>query len=139
MRGHKTAFPTVSRLGTLSDGHAVYGAFLDTADYTGFGLGVAGVQGSISRRQARWIAAALKPYTDQYLILLSHHPSSEFSSWSSRRLADIVAPFGDRVLALVSAHTHLAAKRYVAVGGRPLAEIVIGSVIDAPRRGRCWR
>jgi hypothetical protein len=95
-------------------------------------------------------------------LLFGHHPFDEITPDSQKRIARFIARLdrgpgpkadGDddddpnseladpelagrpapRVLALITAHTHLAQAKYHCMGGRFVREIVVGSTIDPPQ------
>jgi len=97
-------------------------------------------------------------YQDPVYVLFAHHPFDETTPDTQKRLSafvrnldrqtngvvdekqaaadDLAALQGlpaPRVLALITAHTHLAQAKYHCMGGRFLREIVVGSTIDPPQ------
>jgi hypothetical protein len=121
-------------LGTIEKTVSVVGAFVDSSDYTEGVLGLAGVQGVISEAQAAKLRGALcegGKYEKDEVVLFLHHPRSALSRASQQHLYGVADCIGDRLLALVSAHTHLAASRVWKERGVP--EIVVGSILDPPQ------
>jgi hypothetical protein len=121
----------------------VYGLFLDTVDYdTYFWLGAAGAVGTISDKQASWVVEQLdKLPTSARVVILQHHPYeslARLSRWRYARIADAIeAHDGNRVLAVVSAHTHHSELRWIPLrsrGGRyfMVPEFIVGSTTDPP-------
>ncbi len=121
----KNALVWVSRLGE-SHGREVIGAFLDSSDFTTFALGAAGEQGSVSELQADWFIAQLGLHPRALVVLFMHHPLDEISILGRSRVERVAASLGPRLLAVVSAHTHLAAFRGHRLAGRAVPEFVIG-------------
>ncbi len=126
---------TVAPLGE-SAGRQVVGVFVDTSDRGAWQLGVAGVFGSISGDQERWLVESAKKLggeTGLYVIFM-HHPYDELEPTSRRTVARMVRALGDGTLALVTAHTHKSARRvHEKILARPLPEYVVGSTIDPPQ------
>jgi hypothetical protein len=120
-------------------GDPVVGAFLDTSDYTAGDslfrlIGIAGEQGNISEEQADLVLATLRDvHSKARVILFMHHPYGSLSSPARKRLREVFAMLGERLLAVVSAHTHLAALRPLRSGRRTLPELVVGSILDPPQ------
>lgn len=131
---HRAALAWVTRLGVLQ-GKSVVGVFLDSSDYTGLGLGIDGVQGSISRAQATEVMSRLdgEP-SDAWVLLFMHHPYGELSEVGIHQITAITKHIGvGRLLGLVSAHTHFAARRIHTIDGDEIPELVVGSTIDPPQ------
>ncbi len=115
-------------------GVRVVGAFLDTSDYADGMLGVAGAQGTISTSQYRALEEALCSggiYGKASMVLFMHHPRTALSSEGQAHLYDLADCLGERLLAVVSAHTHLAAPRKWP--SRDVPELVVGSILDPPQ------
>ncbi|HZS36491.1 MAG TPA: hypothetical protein VFF06_06685, partial [Polyangia bacterium] len=112
----------------------VTAAFLDTSDYTGFTIGFAGVQGSVSRAQADDVVAKVNAVSsDGPVVLLMHHTYDELSKWGQYNVDRIVSKLGTRVIGLVAAHTHMVGQRRRKFGARCLPELVVGSTTDPPQ------
>ncbi len=126
----RTALVSVQHLGKVGDVD-VAGAFLDTSDSST--LAIAGVQGAISSAQAVLVEAALRKWTGAWVVFFMHHPFEELTWDSQRRLTGLMGAQGIRTLGVVSAHTHLAALRSIAVGDQTVPELVIGSTTDPPQ------
>jgi hypothetical protein len=129
---HKSALTWLARLGEV-DGQPVLGAFFDTSDFTGATLGIAGEQGAISGEQARFLADQLALHRDAWIVLFLHHPFDEINADSRARVEQIADGLDRRLVALVSAHTHLAAYRHQQLAGRDVPELVVGSTTDPPQ------
>ncbi|HZS42068.1 MAG TPA: metallophosphoesterase, partial [Polyangia bacterium] len=124
------SLPTVSRLGTLKNPDTpVLGVFVDTADYSGATLGAAGVQGGVSAAQARWIRGVLSAQPKAAIVLFLHHPYDSIAPSGQDELERVVTEHGN-LLAVVSAHTHLASLR---TESTRVPELVIGSTTDPPQ------
>ncbi len=141
LNGGSQAFISFQELGTLAKGKLV-AAFLDTSDYGGGVLGLAGVEGAISTPQLHALKASLCPtgpksataehdYRDDEVVLFLHHPRSALTVRSRERLDDLVRCLDGRLLAIVSAHTHLAAPRVRP--DDPVPELMVGSILDPPQ------
>lgn len=105
-------------------------------------------------------AARTRPdYRDPVYLLFAHHPVDEMTPDTRKRLGAFVRNLdrqtngvvdekeqarqdelaalqglpAPRVLALITAHTHLAQAQYHCMGDRFLREIVVGSTIDPPQ------
>jgi hypothetical protein len=124
--------PAAVPLGRVG-GKEVLGVFVDTSDFTMPSLGVAGIQGEISRAQEVWIDRALDGHPQARVVFFLHHPVAELSALSRWRMGRIVDHAQGRVVGLVSAHTHLAALRWTEAGARHVPELVVGSTIDPPQ------
>jgi len=120
----------VAAIGNL-EGRPVQAIVFDTTDDGGDGLGIAGVQGGISERQRSWIEKSAAP--DAFLIAFGHHPLDELSRKSRDRVTSLATRWGDRLLALISAHTHVAAERGPLPRDSRLRELIVGSTIDPPQ------
>jgi hypothetical protein len=122
------------------------GIFLDSSDGDVFDWGIAGVFGTISDGQ---VAAVLRltgeithaqgGYQDPVYVIFAHHPLASLTSASRRRFDDMVAKLdgregATRVLAVITAHTHVAEARSNCIGGRVLPEFIVGSTIDPPQQ-----
>jgi hypothetical protein len=128
-------FASISRLGAIR-GREVLGVFLDTTDYGAIHLGVAGAQGAVTAAQIEWVERALaKRPADAWVVVFMHHPVASLSPSRNGRasLERLAKRLGDRLLAVVSAHTHVAAHRRVCLGSRLVDELVVGSTIDPPQ------
>lgn len=121
----------------------IYGLFLDTVDYdTSFWLGAAGAVGTISWQQVRWVVEQLhKLPASARVVILQHHPYeslAEVSRWLYGKITDAVEELGgNRVLAIVSAHTHHSERRWVPLRNRSgryfmASEFIVGSTTDPP-------
>ena len=132
----KTGLARVTPIGTVK-GHPIVAVFLDTSDYTGFYLGSAGVQGSISLRQKWWVDGELSKALSQdpktRFVFFMHHPFDELSRQGRSFVRSIVDGVSENTLALVSSHTHRAGCRnqYFNKG---ISELVVGSTIDPPQQ-----
>jgi hypothetical protein len=124
--------PAAVTLGSIR-GREVLGVFVDTSDFTMPSLGVAGIQGEISRAQEAWIDRALDDHPAARVVFFLHHPVAELSAVSRWRMGRIADRAQGRAIGVVSAHTHLAALRWTAAGARNLPELVVGSTIDPPQ------
>jgi hypothetical protein len=121
--------------------HGVIALFVDTSDRGPGQLGISGVFGSVSKDQVRQLstmARALRErdaeYRDPYYVILMHHPTNELDATAKRAFATLFDEFGARTLAIVSAHTHLSArKHWRKVAERTVPEYILGSTIDPPQ------
>ncbi len=139
----RSALVSASVLGRTRDGarpRDVIGVFLDSSDQNNFDIGIAGLQGAISRPQIdaveELVGKLRATASDPAYVIFFHHPWQELNSVGRQQIGRLVQ-FLDggqpRVLALLSAHTHLSQRRSACVGGRQLDEIVVGSTIDPPQ------
>lgn len=161
-KGSAPARFTVSRLGTVAPPkggrgtpHGVFAIFLDTSDRAARDFGISGTFGTFSDDQKDEILATVDSmmckeagYADPWFVLLGHHPLAEMTPWSRDRLDELVvaldakgsqcpgshADRAPRVLALITAHTHIVEAHRHCVGQRLVREIVVGSVIDPPEQ-----
>lgn len=142
--GFAATLATLGSVGEAGRTEEVVGAFLDTTDYGMFSLGIAGVQGSISGKQKRWVLEQLRKQPSAMVVVFMHHPVSELSGAGADAIAEIRRELGNRLLLIVSAHTHVAAWRGAAGdgNGNPAAkvgptwvapEFVVGSTLDPPQ------
>ncbi len=138
----RTALYGAVELGRIGPGKTrqLVGAFVDTSDFTLFDPGIAGASGSISRGQLGDLKAALaKMEPDAAVVLFVHHPLGEMSSCARKLLKGLHDQvLHERLLAVVSAHTHLAGLRDHRCAekgwdGPRVPELVVGSVIDPPQ------
>jgi len=145
--------------GAPHEARGVVAIFYDTSDRKARDYGIAGSNGAVSAEQTEDILGAVRAlreqhrndeYADPWYVLLGHHPFGELTSSSQRHLKDLVSKLdggdtscgeGDRedcsdphVLALVSAHTHIAESHRHCIGRRVMREIIVGSVIDPPQQ-----
>jgi hypothetical protein len=121
----------VRSLGEIG-GKAVVGVFVDTSDSGDFGeVSVAGVFGSFSEGQRRWLNLAVDSGAnrDAYLVVFMHHPYESIRSRGA--FNGFIEEHRARILGVVAAHTHLAAHRRIERFG--LDEFVVGSTIDPPQ------
>ncbi|MDQ3263484.1 MAG: hypothetical protein M3Y59_07475 [Myxococcota bacterium] len=131
--GRERAFlASVVKLGEVG-GRPVVGAFLDTNEWPYDALGVAGAQGGISRTQREWVETELKKHGEARVILFGHHPTAALTRSSLQQLDLLAKSLGDRLWAVVSAHTHLAGIREAKLTGRRIPEWILGSTTDAPQ------
>lgn len=131
--GRERAFlASVVQLGQVG-GRPVVGAFLDTNEWPYDALGVAGAQGGISRAQREWVETELKKHGSARVILFGHHPTAALTRSSRQQLDLLAQSLGDRLWAVVSAHTHLAGLREAKLSGRQVPEWILGSTTDAPQ------
>jgi hypothetical protein len=142
--------------------HGVIGIFLDTSDRNVRDFGVAGLYGTFSERQEKAILEAVQqlasgggapgatgPWAEPWFVLFGHIPYDELTPGSRATLDDLIQKLDGRhdgckpdeaschrarVLALLTAHTHVAGSHRHCVGRRLVREIVVGSVIDPPEQ-----
>ncbi len=126
--GSRTALAAVRSLGRVAQSDVV-GVFVDTTDDSS--IGVAGVQGEISPAQEAFLKGELAKWTAPWIVFFMHHPFDELT-WGSQRCLGRLVTGAARPLAVVSAHTHLAALRSVTLAGTATPELVIGSTTDPP-------
>ena len=127
----RTALTAVRPIGRIG-GVDVVGAFVDTSDSSS--IAVAGIQGAISTTQESFVRAELAKWKDPWVVVFMHHPYDELTWDSQQALGRMLSDVRARTLALVSAHTHLAALRAVDLGGAgSTPELVIGAMIDPPQ------
>jgi hypothetical protein len=119
----------VVKLGDLRANGEITGLFLDTTDYAALSIGIAGSQGAISKGQADWVMEHV-PNGGGPVVIFMHHTHAELSFLGKLQFRRLTRHLGDRLLAIVSAHEHLAANRKTVVGGRTIDELVVGSTID---------
>ncbi len=139
----RSALVSASVLGRARDGgltRDVIGVFLDSSDQNNFEIGIAGLQGAISRQQidavVELVGGLRAQAADPAYIIFFHHPLKEINAAGRKQIDRLVKLLDDgqsRVLALLSAHTHVSQRRSACVGGRQLDEIVVGSTIDPPQ------
>jgi hypothetical protein len=128
-------FSRLVLLGKLS-GRKIVGVFLDTSNYGWWNLGLAGLQGGISDSQVDWIETALSNHADAHVVVFQHHPLDELVLGARTLNVDpMLEHLGSRLIAIVSAHTHLSALREHYIGGRSVPEFIVGSTTDAPQEG----
>jgi hypothetical protein len=154
---------TVSRLGTVKVDNrgrerGVVGVFIDTSDRLSRNFGIAGSFGTFSERQQRAIleqvnkertGVATDPWGDPWFVVFGHHPYNEMTGGSQKALNGLITGLdspsgncsagdddcrGPRVMALITAHTHIAESHRHCVDQRLVREIVVGSVIDPPQQ-----
>jgi hypothetical protein len=127
----------VVELGSVSVGTTrapVIGVFLDSSDYRLLSLGVAGLQGQMSGAQLRWLDQAVDQLPKQsYLVLFAHHPIGDMAVMTRRHLRHLARRLGPRLLAFVTAHTHIAAMGRPFDHDPPTWEFTVGSVTDPPQ------
>jgi hypothetical protein len=126
----RTALAAVQKLGHVG-GADVVGAFVDTSDSST--IAIAGVQGAVSSAQADLVRAELAKYDKPWVIVFMHHPFDELTWDSQQRVATMVSGEKGHTLGVVSAHTHVAALRWITLRGETLPEFVIGSTTDPPQ------
>ncbi|HEX2659826.1 MAG TPA: hypothetical protein VHU40_16190 [Polyangia bacterium] len=139
--------------------HGVFAIFVDTSDRGARDFGIAGTFGTFSSDQRDGILAAVDgmmadgkagaAYADPWFVVLAHHPYAEMTPWSRDRLSELIAALdakgssckneqtnclAPRVLALITAHTHIVETHRHCIGQRQVREIVVGSVIDPPEQ-----
>jgi 3',5'-cyclic AMP phosphodiesterase CpdA len=153
---------TVTPLGALGEGPArrgVVGVFVDTSDRGERDHGIAGEYGTFSGEQREQVLAAVKalrehpeagagPLDDPWFLVFAHIPFRELTGAGQRELGALIEALdgggrpcrdgGDctrpRVIALLSAHTHIAESHRHCIGQRLVRELVVGSVIDPPQQ-----
>ena len=124
---------TLSHLGTLGN-QRVVGIFIDTSDFAGWALGAAGLQGEISDDQLSWILQQIDELEPSAIVLLfGHHPINDLAWMGGYRVGKIVQRLGDRLVAVVSGHTHQSQHRVVKFDGREVHEFIVGSTTDPPQ------
>ncbi len=135
----KAALPMVSKVGMLpadSTGPArpVFAVFLDTGDAGLWQFGVAGSLGNLSAPQLDAVRQQVP--ADAWILLMLHHPIDQIGRFGLHRLGEIIGewrsgPLGDRLLLVVSGHTH---RSYwhprSSAGGQEFAEFTVGSTTD---------
>jgi hypothetical protein len=126
----------------------VIGVFLDTSDGRAFDYGNPGSFGSVSALQLERAKEAVgrvrsaPGYQTPVYVLFEHVPFDELAPDSQKRLNALIAELdaqqgavaGPNVLALFSAHTHVAANHDHCVNDRRLHEVVVGSTVDPPQQ-----
>jgi hypothetical protein len=129
----------------------VVGIFLDTSDGRALDWGNPGSYGAVSQDQIEAVESAVRtllqsssdPYRQRPVyVLFSHVPLGALVSDSRGRVEQLVqwldaqpSPSRDtRVLALLSAHTHVASSHHHCIGKRYRREIVLGSTVDPPQQ-----
>jgi hypothetical protein len=122
----------VTTLGTLGNGANITGIFLDSSDYGAISVGIAGSQGAISSTQIEWVLHNL-PEDKGPVVIFMHHTYAELSMVATLQFERLMKKVDTRLLALITAHEHLAANRKTQIGGRSVNELVIGSTIDPPQ------
>ena len=131
------------------------GVFLDSSDGRAFDWGQPGSIGSVSREQLDLLSAAIGrlrsrggPYADPVYVLFEHAPYGDLEGASRARVGEFVVSLDDRrdapereprVLAIVSAHEHVAGTRRHCIGSsdagkRLVREFLIGSTTDLPQQ-----
>ena len=142
---------SVVPLGVANHQHiarGVIGIFLDTSDGRAFDYGNPGSFGAISAAQLEQIKAALgrvrsaAGYQAPVYVLFQHVPFNALAPDSQKRLKGLIAELdaqqgeveGPNVLALFSAHTHVARHLDHCVNDRNLHEVIVGSTVDAPQQ-----
>ena len=143
-------YPTIARSGPHSEFHAtisdlsfardrsILGVFLDTTDYGWLKLGLTGVQGSLSRGQLKWVEQQVAPYASAQLLVFLHHPRDALSPWGAYYIDGFIRRHHEQLLAIIAAHTHLAADRTPRTpDGMPspgeIPELIVGSTTDPPQ------
>jgi hypothetical protein len=132
---HKPYFASLALLGA-KNGTEVIGIFADSTDPGHYDLGAAGIRGSVGRDQRRWILAHIDEQQQLHpnvrFLLFMHHPYDALAR-DGRLFVDAVAEkLGERLLGMVSAHTHLAGYRCHEEKNGTLHELVVGSTLDPP-------
>jgi hypothetical protein len=129
----------------------VIGVFLDTSDGRAFDDGMPGTVGAVSSFQINAALGAVDrvrkhgqtAYNNPVYVLFEHIPFGELETSSRARVADLVTQLDDRgqglradprVLAIVSAHTHVADSHLHCIDHRRVREMVVGSTIDPPEQ-----
>ncbi|MGC4091214.1 MAG: hypothetical protein QM756_25720 [Polyangiaceae bacterium] len=129
----------------------IIGIFLHTTDGRALDWGNPGSYGSVSREQIEAVEQAVaevrKKAGEAYAqrpayVMFSHVPLGALAGDSQarvhallQRLDEKQAPGAEpRVLAWLSAHTHVASSHQHCVGGSYLREVVIGSTVDPPQQ-----
>jgi hypothetical protein len=67
------------------------------------------------------------------VVIFMHHTYAELSLIATLQFERLMKKVDSRLLALISAHEHLAANRKTKIGERVVDELVIGSTIDPPQ------
>lgn len=127
----RSSLPMVNRLGELpgTPPRPVYGVFLDTGDSAYWQLGVAGSQGHVSQAQIDYVRARVP--ADAWVVLMLHHPLEQLGPWSRDRVGELATAWQERLLLVISAHTHRSALHFdTPLGNRTVAQFTIGSTTD---------
>lgn len=135
----KDALPMVSTLGHLpadasSAARPVVGVFLDTGESAFWQFGAAGSMGNVSCAQVEAVEARVP--ASALIVLMLHHPTSQLGLFSRMRLERMIGRWragaqGDRLLVVVSGHTHRSAwwpKN--TLGDQVFREFTVGSTTD---------
>lgn len=125
------ALPMVSKIGVLPGmpSRPVYAVFLDTGDSAWWQYGVAGTQGHISRGQIEFVRARVP--ADAWVVLVVHHPLAQLGPWARDRVGELADAWQERLLLVVSAHTHRTAwNPEMPLGQQRVAEFTVGSTTD---------
>jgi hypothetical protein len=152
------ALASVVRLGVAKHRgveRGVLGVFLDTSDGRAFDWGLPGALGSVSDEQITRTETAIswlrdnpalpdhEAYQHPVYVLFAHVPFDALAASSRQRVTQLIRRLDAQdslaaepsVLALISAHTHVAGSRTHCIGDRHLLrEIVIGSTVDPPQQ-----
>lgn len=135
----KAALPMVSKIGTLpadsvQAARPVVAVFLDTGDAGLWQFGVAGSLGNLSAPQLEAVRAQVP--ADAWIVLMLHHPIDQIGRFGLQRLGELIGewrsgPLGDRLLLVVSGHTHRSLWHPKAqAGDQEFAEFTVGSTTD---------
>jgi hypothetical protein len=133
---HKTALMTEATLAQEHDGHPpIAGIFFDTSDFTTQDIGLAGAEGSISTEQIELAQKIIARHDKARFVFFLHHTVAELSAVAKERFEALAKPLveRDRLLLVISAHTHVAAVRPMMIANKLIHEIVVGSTIDPPQ------
>lgn len=136
---HKASLPMVSPLGVLPGDAAgparpVVAVFLDSGDSAFWQFGASGSMGNVSALQIA--AAEAQVPANAWVVLMIHHPLDQLGMFSRWRLGRLIGrwragPLGDRLLLVVSGHTHRSAfARVSQVGDQTCREFTVGSTTD---------
>jgi hypothetical protein len=129
----------------------VIGVFLDTSDGRAFDWGSPGSIGAVSADQINSVEGTVKEVrakaSDAYAkdpayVIFAHVPLDALETDSKRRVERLIADLDakasadaePRVLALITAHTHVASSHQHCEDGSNLREIVLGSTVDPPEQ-----
>jgi hypothetical protein len=135
----KAALPMVSTLGQLpgdasSAPRPVVAVFLDSGESAFWQFGAAGSMGNVSCAQIAEVEARVP--SNAWIVLMLHHPTDQIGRFSRGRLERLIGrwragPLGDRLLLVVSGHTHRSAwQPNKTLGDQVFHEFTVGSTTD---------
>lgn len=135
----KDALPMVSTLGNLpgdasSPPRPVVAVFLDSGESAFWQFGAAGSMGNISSAQIEAVEARVP--SNAWIVLMLHHPTDQIGRFSRGRLERLIGRWragllGDRLLLVVSGHTHRSAwQANKTLGDQRFHEFTVGSTTD---------